>query len=80
MALRIELNRAGVRDILRSPGVLADLERRAQAVAAAAGPGHTVDTGVGPNRARAAVYTDTFEAMWEEARNRNLSRAFGAAR
>lgn len=78
--IRIELNRAGIGEILRSDGVLADLQARAEAVAAAAGPGHVVDSGVGPHRARASVRTDTFEAMWAEAVDRNLSRAFGAAR
>lgn len=47
---------------------------------AAAGPGHRMESSVGRNRARVAVITDTPAAMVEEARHRNLTRAFGAAR
>jgi hypothetical protein len=78
--VRIVLNRKGVREILRSPEVEADLERRARHIAAAAGPGHEVDVTVGGNRARASVRTDTFEAMRDEATDRNLTRALDAGR
>jgi hypothetical protein len=78
--VRIVLNRKGVRDILRSPGVLADLRRRAERIAAAAGPGHEVDSEVGRNRARESVRTDTIDAMVNEATSRTLSRALDAGR
>lgn len=77
---RIKLNHKGVRALLRSPQVLADLERRARAIAAAAGPGHRVESGVGRNRARAAVVTETPEARHAEATERNLTRAIDAGR
>lgn len=80
MAFRIKLNSRGVREVLRSPGVLADLERRAEAVKRAAGPGHEVEVEVGAKRARAAVVTATAAARRSEATNRTLTRAFGAAR
>jgi hypothetical protein len=78
--IKIKLNRAGIRELLRSPGVQADLRRRGNAVASAAGPGHRVDSEVGRNRARCEVVTESFEAMAREARDRNLTRAFGHAR
>lgn len=78
--VRVVLNRRGVRDLLRSDEVLYDLERRANAVAAAAGPGHRVETTVGRNRARAAVITDDFAAAYSEATSRNLTAAVDAAR
>lgn len=77
---RIQLNRKGVRTLLRSPAVLADLEGRARRIAAAAGPGHVVDSSVGRNRARAAVITATAEAMLSEAKHRTLTRAIDAGR
>lgn len=74
------LNRAAVRELLRSPEVKANLEARAQRIAAAAGPGHETDSETGPNRARAAVFTATAEARHAEATTRNLSRALDAGR
>lgn len=77
---RVVLNRRNVRAILRSEAVRADLVRRADNIAAAAGPGHIVDSQIGRNRARAAVITATFPAMRAEARDRNLTRAIDAGR
>lgn len=73
-------NSAGVRALLRSPGVQADLERRARAIAAEAGPGMEVSTEIGPNRARATVITETFEARYAEATDGALTRAIDAGR
>lgn len=51
---RIVLNRRGMRELLRSPEVQADLERRAKAIADAAGTGEATSHR-GRNRARASV-------------------------
>lgn len=80
MAVRIVLNRKGVRDLLRSNEVRRDLERRAQRIATTAGPGYEVDVTVGRNRVRASVRTDTFDAMHSEATDRTLTRALDAGR
>lgn len=80
MTVRIELNRQAVRDLLRSPEVAADLKRRADAIAKAAGEGMESDIEIGPNRARASVRTATFEAVRAEARKRALTRALDAGR
>lgn len=80
MAVRIVLNRSAVGALLRSPEVKADLERRAGAIAAAAGPGNEVESEVGRARARAAVVTETFEAKHKEATDRSLTRALDAGR
>jgi hypothetical protein len=77
---RFELKPEGIREILTSPGVLADVAGRAKAVAAAAGPGFASDAGIGPHRARAAAFTASREAAINEAKNRTLLRALGAAR
>lgn len=78
--VRVEINRKAVRDLLRSPEVQSDLERRAQRIASAAGPGHRVATGVGRNRARTAVIAASYEARRREARDRNLTRSLDAGR
>lgn len=78
--VKIKLNRPGVRELLRSAEVQADLARRARAIAAAAGPGMEVDTEVGSNRARASVRTVTTDARRREATERALTRAIDAGR
>lgn len=78
--VRVVRNRKGIASLLKAPGVAADLTRRAHAVAAAAGPEHTVHTEIGPHRARAAVVTSSFRAYKLEATERNLVRAVDAAR
>lgn len=82
--VRIELNRAGVGELLKSSEVRADLARRASAIAAAAAAagggtfGH--EASVGKSRARAAVWTEDVEAMLAEANHRALTRAIDAGR
>lgn len=77
---KLKVNHNAIRQLLRSPEVHADLVRRARRVAAAAGPGNEVRSEIGPNRARAAVVTATFDAMNDEAVDRSLTRAIDAAR
>lgn len=78
--VRIVLNRRAVRDLLRSREVRKDLEKRGERIADAAGPGHRVESEIGPNRVRAAVITDTSEAVISEATDRTLTRALDAGR
>lgn len=78
--VRIEVHGDAVEELLRSPEVAADLKRRADAIAAAAGPGHEVTVQIGRNRARASVRTETWEAKYAEAVDRTLLRAIDAGR
>lgn len=78
--VKVKLNRKTVRDLLRSHEIKQDLEERGRRIAAAAGPGHRVDSEVGPNRVRVAVITDTAEARHDEATRRTLTRALDAGR
>ena len=80
MTVRLRFNRKGFDELLKSDEVLADLKRRAEAIARAAGPGHGVRSEVGRNRARAAVVTETYDAMRAEAEDRALTRAIDAGR
>lgn len=78
--LRIQLNHAGIRQLLQSDGVVEVLKKKGEAVAAAAGPGHEVQVYIGKNRARVTVRTATFAAMQNEASHQTLTRALDAAR
>ena len=78
--VEVKINSSAARSLLRSPEVLAELKRRADAVATAAGEGNEVALSVGSGRARAAVYTATYDAKKSEAEDRTLSRALDAGR
>lgn len=78
--VRIKLTRNGPRQLRKSAGVQADLQRRAQRIAARAGAGMETSSMVGANRARASVITATYEAMRNQATNRALTRAIDAGR
>jgi hypothetical protein len=71
-------NYAGIGELLRSGAMQADVQRRANAVAAAAGPGHDV-LNTSTNWARATVATDTREAAVAEATSHTLTKAMSAA-
>lgn len=66
--------------ILSQAGVIADIRRRGEAIADAAGEGVEADTRMGSTRPRALVTTETFEAMYAEATERTLTRAIDAGR
>lgn len=78
--IKIEMNPAGVREILQSEAVRAELHRRAQLIADAAGEGMEASSQIGATRARASVRTETPEAMRAEAEDRTLSSAIDAGR
>lgn len=80
MADDIKLNRAGMKELLRSEEVRRDLERRARNIAVSAGDGMGHSSTIGRKRALAMVWTDTPEAMVAEARTRKLTRAIDAGR
>lgn len=77
---RIVLNRRGIEALLTSPEVLADLKRRAEQIAASAGPGMEASAMVGKTRARASVITATAAARRAEATGRRLTRSVDAGR
>lgn len=80
MTVKIKLNKPGVRELLRGEEMQADLKRRADKIAAAAGPGNEVETFVGKNRARATVRTATIEARIAEETDQSLTRSIAAGR
>ena len=73
-----KVNRAGLREIRRSPAVRKELTAIAERVAADAGgeaAGFFVDAQVQSGRARAAVVADR-QGVRREAKHQTLSRAF----
>lgn len=78
--LPLNLNSVVIEAILKSAPVQADLLRRAERIAAAAGEGFEASVVAGENRARASVITATFEAREAEARSGALTRALDAGR
>ena len=73
--VRIELNRAGVRELLKSAELEALLKEQADAIAGRCGDGYASDTQVIETRVIASVYTDTDEAMRDNLENNTILRA-----
>lgn len=78
---RVELNGRGFVELLQSDGVQNDLQRRAEAIASAAGDGFVVEQmRTTSSRSRVAVKADTVAAKRAESENGALSRAIDAGR
>ncbi|MFC5789670.1 hypothetical protein ACFPPE_07355 [Agromyces tardus] len=85
--MKLVFKRDAMYDVRQQPKVRADLLARAEAVAAACGgeeAGYATSSTQGAKkpqgRWRAAVYTMTFDAILDNARNNTLVRRFGSAR
>lgn len=71
------MNYKGVGELLKSRE-LQEYEREiAESLRAKCGPGYETDVKIMPTRAIASVYTDTKEAMVDNANNNTLLRAIG---
>ena len=75
--VKFELNRAGVRDLLRSPEALSVCEGYAANVLGRAGEGYELTTFVGRNRVNASVHAETYEARKDNYENNTLLKALG---
>lgn len=73
--IKIELNSAGVRNLLRSGEITAVLSSEANSRASALGPGYSVNTYTGRNRANAEIVAETEEAIRDNLENNTLLRA-----
>lgn len=69
------LNRAGVREILKSDGIYRVCEEHAEATRASAGPGYEVGTRNYPERTGVAVYPATADAYYDNLRHNTLLKA-----
>lgn len=72
-----ELNRAGVRELMKSTEAMAVCKEYASAIRNRAGDGYEVDTYVGKTRANASVYAATYKARRDNYENNTLLKARG---
>ena len=77
---RIVYNTKAFEAMRRSPGVKADLRRRADAIAAACGDGFVAASGEGKTRSRAAVIAASGRARRVNARDNTMLRNLDAGR
>ena len=76
--LKIELNSKGMQELFRSPSMRAACESAASAIKnSAGGDGYNVSSYTGPNRAGAAVWINSREAMEDNYENNTLLKATG---
>ena len=73
----VELNRAGVRELLQSSEMMAVCAEYASAIAARAGAGYETSRHTGKNRVNVSVYTATKEAQKDNLENNTLLKARG---
>jgi hypothetical protein len=78
--IKIELNHAGVEELLKSGAVRAVLHASAARIAGQAGPGFEASSTIGRRRALAMVWAETAEARRAEAETRRLTRSIDAGR
>lgn len=77
---RIKFRLAAFEELRRDRGVVADLQRRTNAVAASAGDGYEPSVVHGATRVRGSVITATGDARLDNARHNTLLRALDAGR
>lgn len=75
--VKFELDRAGVRELLRSPEAASVCRSYAENVKGRAGEGYEVTTYTGRNRANASVHAETYEARKDNYDNNTLLKALG---
>jgi hypothetical protein len=73
--IRIELNEAGVRALLKSPEMMAICQQHASDIASRAGDGYVVSTYTGRNRVNASVGAETAKAKRDNMKNNTLLKA-----
>ena len=78
--MRLKLNNKGFRELRNHPNVIADLERRANRIADAAGEGFEARAMEGRNRGRASVFTADFYGRRKQSKENVLQRALNAGR
>lgn len=72
---KFELNRAGVRELMRSDAMKDIVAGHAQNAQRRLGSGYDTDTYVGKNRVNAMVFADTEQAVNENSENNSLLKA-----
>lgn len=73
--VRFELNRKGVRELMRGEAMQGILQSYAEAVQQRVGDGYELTTHVGVNRANASVHAASEEAYQDTLKNNSLLKA-----
>ena len=76
--VEIELDSAGIRELLKSSEIMRICEGRAKAAQAACGKGYDVDTYVGKTRVNAMIKATTAAAKADNAKNNTIQKAIKA--
>ncbi|WP_449450889.1 hypothetical protein [Streptococcus suis] len=72
---KFKLNRAGVRELMKSTEMQAVLTDKANGIRNRAGTGYESDIFVGKTRANAMVYADSYQAKRDNKKHNNLLKA-----
>ena len=76
--VEVKINPAGILELFKSPGIKATCESAAESIKNnAGGDGYNVSSYTGPNRAGAAVWVNSREAMEDNYENNTLLKATG---
>lgn len=73
--MKFKLNRAGVRELLKSGEMMGICQEHASQIAARAGEGYETSTYTGVNRVNASVKASTPEAVRDNLENNTLLKA-----
>ena len=76
--VRIELNDAGIKELLKSAEIMAACREQADQIAARAGEGYEVSTYTGKTRVNASVHAVTDKAYRDNLKNNTLLKAVGS--
>jgi len=75
--VNFELNRAGVRELMKSSDMMDVVTEYARQIRSRAGDGYEVSQYVGKSRVNASVYTDTYKAKKDNLEHNTLLKARG---
>ena len=72
---KFQLNRSGVRELLRSDELMAECSNHAKRIHSRCGDGYEMTTHVGKNRVNASVHAKTIKARKDNSKNNTLLKA-----
>ncbi len=72
---KFQLNRSGVRELLRSDELMAECSNHAKRIQSRCGDGYEMTTHVGKNRVNASVHAKTIKARKDNSKNNTLLKA-----
>lgn len=72
---KFQLNRSGVRELLRSDELMAECSKYAKRIQSRCGDGYEMTTHVGKNRVNASVHAKTIKARKDNSKNNTLLKA-----